>query len=167
MNLSSDATATAPQDTAVFPASGLSGTKSEAPRVTLAWSGNVRPRLLSKAQFFEQVRREQLRSLRTGVQTALVVVSIDGGASPLPKDLYELSKLLQGLVRETDLLGWYAEDAVAILLPDTDEQHARECVRRIQDHIAHFALAFKIVKYSSCPSLSCGRVACPGASASA
>ena len=48
MNLSSDATATAPQDTAVFPASGLSGTKSEAPRVTLAWSGNVRPRLLSK-----------------------------------------------------------------------------------------------------------------------
>jgi lipopolysaccharide/colanic/teichoic acid biosynthesis glycosyltransferase len=110
----------------------------------LAWSGEVQPRLLSKAQFFEHARREQLRAVRTKSEVSLVIVSLDDPQGASPEDLYELAKLLQVNVRETDLLGWYANSALAILLPDTDEQGAGECVQRIQAQAAALPLGFEV-----------------------
>jgi exopolysaccharide biosynthesis polyprenyl glycosylphosphotransferase len=90
--------------------------------------------------------------MRTGTQVTLAVVSIDGRANPTPEDLYELSKLLQAHLRETDLIGWYAGNAVATLLPDTDEEMAEKCVERIRAQLTHLALSFKVIAYAKAPS---------------
>ena len=139
--------------------SGLSTApvSSSGHHVALAWSGREKSRLLPKAQFFDHARREQLRAIRIESEVALIIVSIDGPGKPVSEDLYELSKLLQMYVREADLLGWYAENAVAILLPDTDEQSARECVERIHAHMAPFTLSFRVVAYHKSPSFLGGR----------
>lgn len=152
MNHSADAAATSPQDATICTTSTSLGARSQTPRVVLAWSGNAEPRRLPKAQFFERARCERLRALRTGTQVTLVVVSIDGRANPAAEDLYELSNPLQAHLRETDLIGWYAKNAVAMLLPDTDEAKAEKCVERIRCQLTDFALSFRVIAYSKAPS---------------
>jgi GGDEF domain-containing protein len=79
-------------------------------------------------------------------------VSIDGRANPTPEDLDELSNLLQAHLREADLIGWYAGNAVVMLLPDTDEETAEKCVERIRAQLTHLALSFKVIAYAKAPS---------------
>ncbi|MEY6432520.1 exopolysaccharide biosynthesis polyprenyl glycosylphosphotransferase [Thioalkalicoccus limnaeus] len=98
----------------------------------LAWSGKVKPRLLPRSLFLETARREQLRAIRTNAKVCMVLVSIDKALRECPDALFELSGRLQNHIRETDLLGWYAHNRLALLLLDTDEHAARECIDRIK-----------------------------------
>jgi hypothetical protein len=119
--------------------------------IALAWSGKVRPRLLPKSLFRESARREQLRAIRTHAKLSLVLVSIDETATVSPEELLALSKTLQLQIRETDLLGWYADNALAILLPDTGDQGARECVCGIRARELRLPLRFEIIDCSEVP----------------
>ncbi|MEY6432076.1 sugar transferase [Thioalkalicoccus limnaeus] len=85
----------------------------------------------------------------------MVLVSLGEGWRTSPEELFELSGRLQNHIRETDLLGWYAHNQIAILL-DTDEHGARECIGRIKSKektdTAGHALTFQLLSYSESAS---------------
>lgn len=134
------------------PVGGSPPTRSPLPHLTVIRSQKARPRLLAKSFFLEYVRREQLRAIRSKSKISLVIVSMDRQGTAGPEELYDLSKVVQHLVRETDLLGWYAENAIAILLPDTDEDGAQECVQRIQAQEFPHPLSLEILAYPRLPA---------------
>ena len=113
----------------------------------VASSGDRQSPLLPKSYFLECARREHLRSIRSNSHYSVLVLSLNQAAQSAPVELYNLSKVLPLLLRETDLIGWYAENAIAILLADTGEKGARECVRRILDHTAHIPLSCVVRTY--------------------
>jgi len=129
---------------AIFP-------RGHAPHIALAWSGKLMPRLLPRSLFLEAARREQLRAIRSHTKLVLVIVSFDESAKVSSEELLALSKTLQLRVRETDLLGWYGENAIGILLTDAGEQGARECIDRIQSQEALIPLRFELLDCSQTP----------------
>lgn len=80
------------------------------------------PHLLPEALFREDLRREQLRAIRSGAYLTLAVISVDSVSETAEHDLYRLAQALQLVVRETDVLGWYGKSAIAILMTDTDSE---------------------------------------------
>jgi lipopolysaccharide/colanic/teichoic acid biosynthesis glycosyltransferase len=99
----------------------------------------------------ESAGREQLRAIRTHAKLSLVVVSIDETAKFSPEELFALSKTVQLQIRETDFLGWYAENALALLLPHTGEEGARECIDRIKAQKNRLPLSFELIECSEVP----------------
>lgn len=121
--------------------------QSGRPRLEVVWSGTRQSRLLPKSYFLEWAHYEQLRAVRSGSKVSLVVVSSAPTSGVSPEDLYDLSKALQPLIRETDQLGWYAPNAIAILLPDTGEEGARDCAMRIEQLAARRRFSIETLTY--------------------
>jgi exopolysaccharide biosynthesis polyprenyl glycosylphosphotransferase len=108
---------------------------------------HLQSRLLPKSFFLEHAHREYLRALRTKSHVSVVVLSVDPAAESAPVDLYGLSKILQLLLRESDVFGWYAENAVAVLVADSDDHATKECAERILERTAHIPLRCEIRRY--------------------
>jgi lipopolysaccharide/colanic/teichoic acid biosynthesis glycosyltransferase len=104
-------------------------------------------RLLPRSYFLEFARREQLRALRLKSHATLVILSSENSGSSAQVDLYNLSKLVEGQIRETDLIGWWAEDAIALLLADTDKRGVQDCVARICAEAPERAFTPRILAY--------------------
>jgi exopolysaccharide biosynthesis polyprenyl glycosylphosphotransferase len=102
-------------------------------------------RLLPEKYFLEQVRREQLRTFRTGRHLAIAVLSLPRNRHEAMVDLYNLSKIATILVRETDIVGWYGDNAIAVLITDTDAGGAEECFKRIADRTRNLGVQCEIV----------------------
>ncbi|MEA3275055.1 MAG: sugar transferase [Pseudomonadota bacterium] len=138
-----DAVASSIGDAASFVRRG-----AEKPSLAERFPGAQPPRLLPERYFSEYVRREHLRAVRSKQHLAVAILSLNSATQTTPVDLYNLSKILQLLVRETDVLGWYGENAIAILLADTDDRGAKECIRRIQARTMHLPVKCEIRAYS-------------------
>ena len=120
----------------------------------VAWSDNRQSTLLPKGYFLEYARREHLRALRTNSHLSVLVLSLDPATDSAPLELYHLSKTLPLLLRETDVLGWHSESAIAILLADSNRHGTKECVQRILHHAAHIPLKIEIREYPDLESNS-------------
>ena len=109
----------------------------------VAWPDDRQSYLLPKGYFLEYARREHLRALRYNSHLSILVLSLDPATESTPLDLYELSKTLRILVREIDVLGWYAKNAIAILLAESDRHGTEECIRRIRHQLRHIPLTIE------------------------
>ena len=113
----------------------------------VASSGDRKSPLLPKSYFLECAHREHRRAARSSSQYSILVLSLNQATYSAPVELHNLSKVLPFLLRETDLIGWYDENAIAILLVDTGEKGTSECVRRILDNTAGIPLSCVVRTY--------------------
>lgn len=106
-----------------------------------------RSRLLPRTYFLEQARREQLRALRLKSHVSLVILSIEGRTRSALVELYRLARVVEGLIRETDVIGWWEEGAIGVLLADTDEAGAFDAVRRIMQRAECTRVSVRVLAY--------------------
>ena len=100
--------------------------------------------LLNATTWRRESSAELARSLRTGSGLAVALIDIDHfkvvndtyGHLAGDEVLRAISRLLQLLVREYDLVGRFGGEEFALLLPQTDEMGARNIAERIRAQIA-------------------------------
>src|SRR5688500_3848746 len=86
------------------------------------WSlalGDVLPR----RGFVKQLQTEQRRTDRSKLPFSIALFQFDTKSNG-PDHVHEIAVLLRDAKRETDVLGYIAEDLLGLLLTDTDEQGA-------------------------------------------
>jgi diguanylate cyclase (GGDEF)-like protein len=102
---------------------------------------------LPNRQFFEDhLDREHKRALRTGGSLAVVVLALDRFAAVVrafgeaigDEILQNVTQLLRGQLRDSDLIVRYGVEQFAVLLPDTD-RHGADLVAEHLRHELEFA----------------------------
>lgn len=84
---------------------------------------------LRAGDFTEAVQREIRRSERSRAPLSIVRYAVDNGTDSLHFE--RLLGILQGSMRETDVLGHISTDTLAILCPDTDAAGARGLIAKL------------------------------------
>ncbi len=90
------------------------------------WSENGRAhdsplfQVLPKAFFLEQLRRERLRSDRSGAALSLIIVALKHDFKSGCRRTQELLGLLRDNLREVDSAGLLGPTSIAVMLPDTN-----------------------------------------------
>ena len=84
---------------------------------------------LRASDFTEAVQREVRRSERSRAPLSIVRYAVDGGSDSLHFE--RLLGVLQGSMRETDVLGHVSTDTLAILCPDTDAAGAQGLIAKV------------------------------------
>ncbi len=87
--------------------------------------------LLPKSYFLEQLRREERRADRSKAPLSIVLFRFDNKKHDEFSDFKVVLELFQNSIRETDILGYFGEDVIGILLPATDERGVQEFKKRI------------------------------------
>jgi exopolysaccharide biosynthesis polyprenyl glycosylphosphotransferase len=87
--------------------------------------------VLSKHQFLKQLRLEKRRTERSKAPLSLVFFRVDTQSTDELGDVNALLKAVHRCKRETDVLGYLAEDLIALLLFDTDEQGTQVFMQKI------------------------------------
>ncbi len=95
-------------------------------------SNNSGSRILPKIWFLDTFRREKLRADRSKSPLTLAVLLLDYKRARSCSNLLALVHKLAESVRETDTLGFLAEDVVGLIFPDTDESRARIVLSRME-----------------------------------
>ncbi len=113
--------------------------------------------LLNYGSLMENLRREFARSRRTRSPLAYAMIDIDHfkqvndahGHPAGDSVLVSLARLLQRRLRRTDILGRYGGEEFALVMPDTDLEHARAICEELR-------LAFQDLRHG--PGGSYGRI---------
>ena len=79
--------------------------------------------ILTEQEFRLAVARERMRSDRSQLQLAILVIELPAGRKS-PRDVARLSKVLRKRLRFTDVAGRLADGLVVVLLPDTPKAGA-------------------------------------------
>lgn len=87
--------------------------------------------LLPKSYFLKQLRHEKRRADRIKTPLSIALFHFKSVKDGAPDQIKKLLRLLQGNMRETDVIGCLDMHLVGLLLPDTDEEGARQCVKKI------------------------------------
>lgn len=104
-------------------------------------------RLLPRPWLLEQARREQIRSSRSRSPLSVAILSVAGSSVETLLELYEIAKVLEIKLRETDIFGWYGRNAIAVLMVDTDEAGAEACLSRLLGHPQDTHVAISVNTY--------------------
>ncbi len=102
---------------------------------------------LSRQQFLKQLQVEKRRSDRIQSPLSLVVVHADaerGAGLPFVQNLLELFGTTK---RETDILGYIAEDKVALLLPHTGEQGVQAFITSVGTYLSEYPISISTATY--------------------
>jgi exopolysaccharide biosynthesis polyprenyl glycosylphosphotransferase len=96
---------------------------------------------LPKHRFLKQLRLEKRRTERSKVPLSIVLFRGDSQNRDELGDVRELLDIVHSSKRETDILGYLAEDLVALLLPDTTEQGTQAFTQKINRQVSalHFS----------------------------
>ena len=92
--------------------------------------GNILP----KSHFLERLRLEKRRVDRSKAPLSMIIFYFD--LKKMRRDGRSIGNLLASFnreVRETDIKGWVDDNALGLLLPDTDEKGVRRCAEKIAD----------------------------------
>jgi len=98
--------------------------------------------ILSEKAFLSRLREERLRLERSKAPVGLVTIDFSGlidalgkikGITPGAVSVH-LASTMKEYTRETDLKGWWAPGAIAILAPNTSEQGARMLAEKLARH---------------------------------
>lgn len=87
--------------------------------------------VLPKSYFLEQVRLERLRADRSTVPVSMAVFRLVALVDGEGTDASDFLRQVSDQVRETDILGYLAEDAIGLLLPHTTADGARKLGEKI------------------------------------
>lgn len=99
--------------------------------------------LLTQKDFAIRLRHERLRSERSGLPLALVIIDFGGlldfileRISMSPRVFARhLADIIRTYTRETDLKGWYLEGKIALIAADTDRPNAQILARKLGELI--------------------------------
>jgi lipopolysaccharide/colanic/teichoic acid biosynthesis glycosyltransferase len=92
----------------------------------------IEKNILPKSHFLERLRLEKRRVDRSKAPLSMIIFYFD--REEMRGDGRSLGNLLASFnrdVRETDIKGWVDDNALGLLLPDTDEKGVRRCVDKI------------------------------------
>lgn len=95
--------------------------------------------LLNQRSFYEELRRETARALRSGGQLALIYLDLDGfkavndsqGHLRGDEILIGVAEVIRRVVRLEDIAARYGGDEFCIILPHSGTANAREVARRL------------------------------------
>jgi hypothetical protein len=88
--------------------------------------------MLSKHNFLRQLRLEKRRTERSKAPLSLVLFNVDLESAEGTNQLRALADSLRSSKRETDVLGYVAEDCLGFLLPDTSQEGAHSFTRNVR-----------------------------------
>ena len=103
--------------------------------------------MLSKHNFLRQLRLEKRRTERSKAPLSLVLLTVGIDAPDGANQLRTLSDSLRASKRETDVLGYVAEDCVGLLLPDTNEEGAQSFARNVRTRNGQLRYSTVIATY--------------------
>ena len=125
-------------------------------RVSPAFSALSRPstvefpqpaQMLSKHHFLRQLRHEKRRTERSKAPLSLVLFNVDPESRDGKNQARALADALNSSKRETDVLGYVAEDCLGFLLPDTNEDGAHAFTRNVRTRYGHLNFTTVIATY--------------------
>jgi lipopolysaccharide/colanic/teichoic acid biosynthesis glycosyltransferase len=121
------------------------------------------PEILPEAVFRKLVNRERARSDRSGRPFSVVVIHL---LETRLARLYAVPSLILSCTRETDDIGWFGDEEVSVLLPETDRVGADLTAVKVRDAFDKAGCAAAIRHYTYQPLCEspdvCGRVHCGG-----
>jgi lipopolysaccharide/colanic/teichoic acid biosynthesis glycosyltransferase len=96
-------------------------------------SAHLRPsdEVLPRHHFLKQLEREKRRTDRSKGSLSLVLFRFDRKGGGSPGDVDRLLAVLCRRKRETDIAGYLADDLIAVLLPDTNQQGTLALARKV------------------------------------
>lgn len=103
--------------------------------------------MLSKHNFLRQLRLEKRRTERSKAPLSLVLFTVDLESPDGAAQLRALSESLRSCKRETDVLGYVAEDCLGFLLPDTNEQGAESFTANVRSRNGELGYATVVATY--------------------
>ena len=114
--------------------SGASKAQRQAPAFIRPQLVEVAPTgpMLSKHNFLRQMRLEKRRTERSKAPLSLVLFNVDLEMPDGANQLRALSESLRSSKRETDVLGYVADDCLGFLLPDTSVEGAHSFMRNVR-----------------------------------
>jgi exopolysaccharide biosynthesis polyprenyl glycosylphosphotransferase len=140
----------------VQPRAAASTAAAKSQRVVHVLSPATRPQIaevpvaapmLSKHNFLRQLRLEKRRTERSKAPLSLVLFNVDID-TPSGKDhMRSLADSLRTSMRETDVLGYVAEDCIGYLLPDTPEEGAHSFTRNVRVRNGHLSYSIVVATY--------------------
>lgn len=87
--------------------------------------------ILERSQFLHRLRIEKRRADRSHLPLSIVLFVIREDPPAAPFRIQEFLKLLQRKTRETDIKGWLGGNVLGLILPDTNEKGAQQCIQKI------------------------------------
>lgn len=102
--------------------------------------------VLLRGPFLKQLSREKRRADRSKAALSLVLCRLDQSA-PGPLSMGSLLDLLRKSTRDTDFIGWLADEELAVLLPDTDREGALRFTEKLTAKVDSALLSATSVTY--------------------
>ncbi len=87
--------------------------------------------ILLKSEFLNRLRVEKRRVDRSRAPLSLVLFYFHQGEEKDGKTIQGFVASLDQNTRESDIKGWVDRDVVGLILPDTDEQGVKRCIKKI------------------------------------
>jgi exopolysaccharide biosynthesis polyprenyl glycosylphosphotransferase len=129
---------------------------SVAPKAPRPASASVRPQIvgvaqpgpmISKHNFLRQMRLEKRRTERSKAPLSLVLFNVDLELTDGANQLRALAESLRSSMRETDVLGYVADDCLGFLLPDTNEEGAHSFMRNVRTRNGDLSYSTVVATY--------------------
>jgi exopolysaccharide biosynthesis polyprenyl glycosylphosphotransferase len=89
-------------------------------------SSNYRVNTVEDTYFFEQMRLEKLRAERSKSPLSIILITLDKETDSEFIEVSEILETTRSITRETDISGLVNHKTIGVLLPDTDENGAKE-----------------------------------------
>ena len=113
-------------------------------------SKNTVDKILPKAQFLERLRLEKRRVDRSKAPLSMIIFYFD--RENMRADGRPVRDFLDSYnnnVRETDIKGWVDDNAIGLLLPDTDENGVRRCADKLSSRNGNLPYSVVTATYPS------------------
>ncbi len=94
--------------------------------------------LLLKSEFVNRLRVEKRRADRSKAYLSVALFYFQQNEEKSRKTIQEFIALLHNHTRESDMIGWVDHDVIGIILPDTDENGVKRCVKKIAESNGDF-----------------------------
>ena len=88
--------------------------------------------LLPRSQFLNLLRLEKRRADRSKGPLSIALFSFRKGQEDCSGTIEHFLTCLRESTRETDFKGWIGGNVIGIILPDTDEKGANQCIEKIR-----------------------------------
>lgn len=90
--------------------------------------------------FHEQLRLETLRAQRSKSTLSIILLTLDKEADVAPPDMNKVLGVVRKKTRDTDISGFVNHNVICVLLPDTDEEGAKEMCAKLVDGNSQFSI---------------------------
>jgi exopolysaccharide biosynthesis polyprenyl glycosylphosphotransferase len=103
--------------------------------------------MVSKRHFLQQLHLEKRRSDRSGGPLSVVLLDIDLDRAGAVGEGRRLAHAVAQIKRDTDILGYLADDRIAVMLLDTDADGARSFLRNLAEHAEELRYRVTVATY--------------------